>query len=181
MKKLSDTKKPMKMAGYGFTRGEKHKHLKTAMRYGVISKGRDEKLDKNQYVIVVDKDNDTNCYKGAIAKGKGLLSKYDANRFWPLWNPGNRKPIVHRVKFLTKAFKLPDKIVQSRILTMSNIRESAKALIYDYLKKRQRRYMSIHERRKAPDNNFYTKLEFKEYFGNLDEWKTSANTSKLVL
>ena len=41
--------------------------------------------------------------------------------------------------------------------------------------------MSIHERRKAPDNNFYTKLEFKEYFGNLDEWKTSANTSKLVL
>ena len=96
----------MKIRGYPFTRGEKHEHLRIAMRYGVIAKGRSEKLDKNQVVIVVDKDNGTNCYKGAIAKGKGLRSKYIASRFWPLWNTGNRKPIVHRVKFLTKAFKL---------------------------------------------------------------------------
>lgn len=109
-------------------------HLKRAIKFGVVAKnGNQESLTKNQLVIVHDKDDQTGTIKVALAKGLGTLAINPFSYYWPQWKASSKSILVHKVKFITKIYTLPNGFFQRKYTTQTNMDNLAKSAIVKWI------------------------------------------------
>ena len=110
------------------------KHLDRAMWFNVVAKnGNQESLEKDQLVIVYDKDDKTGKVKIALAKGIGTTAKKSSSFYWPAWKPSSNTILVHKVKFITRKYDLPSGFFQRKYLTQTNMHTWAKNKIVKWI------------------------------------------------